>query len=213
MPGEFLKLLFCALFFIMIVDKTLSFIDEVLSSVDSQWRYSKMPIILVEKKSTQMQQASFSCTNEVPKTRFPFLRFSWWFDRKPDYYEGVPRINIYLLKLLFTLMFVFLTYEAWSHILSHEGPWNNANAAAWCMWGSYSAIAFIGIRYPLKMLPIVLFEIVYKTAWLFIVAYPLWRQGALAGTAAGKMANVFIWVFFPIVAMPWKYLFKNYIRW
>lgn len=142
---------------------------------------------------------------------FQFLRFSWWFGRDKDYCEGVPRINIYLLRLLFALMFFLLTPESWGHILSHQGSWNNANAAAWCMWGSYSAISFIGIRYPLKMLPIVLFEIVYKTAWLLIVAYPLWQRGELAGSPAEGMARVFIWVFFPILAMPWRYLFRNFI--
>jgi len=39
----------------------------------------------------------------------------------PDYehYEGIRKINIYLLRLLFTLMFLFLTYEFWGHILNH----------------------------------------------------------------------------------------------
>lgn len=143
----------------------------------------------------------------------PSSRFSVFYIFRRDYerYDGVPRINIYLLRLLFTLMFLFLTYDSWSHIINHTGPWDNANAAAWCMWGSYSAISFIGIRYPLKMLPIVLFEIVYKTAWLFVVAYPLWVKNQLAGSPAEAMANLFVWVVFPIVAMPWKYFFRTYI--
>lgn len=133
------------------------------------------------------------------------------FGRDYEHYEGVPRINIYLLRLLFTLMFVFLTYDSWSYILSHTGPWNNAHAAAWCMWGSYSVISFIGIVRPLKMLPIVLFEIIYKTTWLVVVAYPLWIKNELVGSPAEEMTNVFVWVVFPIVAMPWKYFFKQYI--
>ncbi len=131
--------------------------------------------------------------------------------RDHERYGGVPRINIYLLRLLFTLMFFFLTYDSWSHILNHTGPWNNANAAAWCMWGSYSVISFIGILYPLKMLPIVLFEIVYKISWLAIVSYPLWIKNELIGSPAEEMTNVFVWVVFPMVAMPWRYFFRTYI--
>jgi hypothetical protein len=132
---------------------------------------------------------------------------------KKDYtkYEGVPRINIYLLRLLFTLMFVFLTYESWSTIVNHSGTWNGTAAAAWCMWGSYSVISFIGILRPLKMLPIVIFEIVYKVAWLFVVAYPLWIKGELEGSQVEGMASVYMWVVFPIVAMPWKYFVRNFI--
>ena len=133
------------------------------------------------------------------------------FRRDYEHYQGVPRINIYLLRLLFTLMFLFVTYDSWSHIFNHAGPWENANAAAWCMWGSYSVISFIGILRPLKMLPIVLFEIIYKTAWIFIVAYPLWVNNELIGSPAEGMARVFIWVVFPIVAMPWRYFFRTYL--
>jgi len=133
------------------------------------------------------------------------------FKRDFEHHDGVPKMNIYLLRLLFLLMFTFLTYDAWSHIFQHKGPWGITDAAAWCMWGSYSVISFIGIIRPLKMLPIVLFEIVYKLAWLFIVAYPLWIKNELAGSPAEGTTYVFIWVFFPIVAMPWTYFFKTCI--
>jgi len=140
-------------------------------------------------------------------------RFSVFNIFKRDYerYEGVPPINIYLLKLLFTLMFIFLTYDSWTHILHHTGPWDPANSAAWFMWGSCSFIAFIGIRRPLKMLPIVLFEILYKVAWLIVVAYPLYQRNELTGTPAETMADNFMLVILPIVAMPWRYFFRTYI--
>ena len=128
-------------------------------------------------------------TSETLSTKEQVQRSSGYglfniFRRDFELYEGVPRINIYLLRLLFTLMFLFLSYDSWSYILNHTGPWNNVGAAAWCMWGSYSVISFIGILRPLKMLPIVLFEIVYKIAWLFVVAYPLWLNNELIGSSA-----------------------------
>ena len=139
------------------------------------------------------------------------FRFRNIFKRDYEHYEGVPRINIYLLRLLYTLMFFFVVYGSWSYIFKHTGPWDHVNAAAWCMWGTYSVIAFIGILRPLKMLPIVLFEIVYKIAWLLIVAYPLWVKNELAGSPAEGMTSDFIWVVLPIVAMPWRYFFRTYI--
>jgi hypothetical protein len=140
-------------------------------------------------------------------------RFSVFNIFKRDYkrYEGVPPINIYLLRLLYTLMFFFLSYTSWTHILHHTGPWDPSNSAAWFMWASCAFIAVIGIRYPLKMLPIVLFEIIYKTAWLIVIAYPLYQRNELAGTPADVMAHNFMLVILPIVAMPWRYFFRTYI--
>ncbi len=139
------------------------------------------------------------------------FRIKGLFERDFEKYEGVPRINIYLLRILFTLMFVFLTYDSWSHILNHKGAWDVANAAAWCMWGSYSVISFIGILRPLKMLPIILFEIIYKTTMLIIVSYPLYVKNELIGSPAEGMTRMFVWVVIPIVAMPWRYFFRNFI--
>jgi hypothetical protein len=143
-----------------------------------------------------------------PSSRFALFNI---FRRDYKHYDGAPRINIYLLRILFALMFLFVSSDSWKHIFNHTGPWDNMNAAAWCMWAAYSTISIIGIIRPLKMLPIVFFEIIYKVAWLLIVAYPLWVKNELVGSPAEGMTRVFMWVVLPIVAMPWRYFFMVYI--
>ncbi|WP_212003848.1 hypothetical protein [Chitinophaga sp. HK235] len=132
---------------------------------------------------------------------------------KPDYerWEGVPRINIYLLRLLFILMFVFLGKDSWTYIFTFKGTWDPINAMAWCIWASYSVLSVLGIIHPLKMLPIVMLEICYKVLWLILVAYPLWSANQLAGSPAEGMTYVFLPVVLPILAMPWRYAFKKYV--
>jgi hypothetical protein len=81
----------------------------------------------------------------------------------------------------------------------------------WCVWSAFATLAGLGIIRPLKMLPILLLEIFYKVLWLVIVAYPLWSQNNLVGSPAEGMTSVFLWVLLPIVAVPWAYVFTNYI--
>ncbi|HET7037627.1 MAG TPA: hypothetical protein VFI42_18220 [Thermomicrobiaceae bacterium] len=127
--------------------------------------------------------------------------------------DGVHKLNIYLLRLLFVLMAVFLGKDAWTQVLTHEGPWDPDQAVAWCVWASFSVLAVLGIFRPLKMLPLVLLEIVYKVLWLIVVAYPLWSTNQLADSPrAEHLTYVFLLVALPIVAMPWKYAFDHYIR-
>jgi hypothetical protein len=126
-------------------------------------------------------------------------------------YEGVRRINVYLLRLLYTLMFFVLGKETWTHILTHQGSWEPKDAMVWCVWSAFATLAVLGIIRPLKMLPIVLLEIFYKVLWLLIVAYPLWSQNKLADSPAEGMTSAFLWVVLPIVAAPWGYVFVNYI--
>ena len=126
-------------------------------------------------------------------------------------YEGVRPIHIYLLRLLYILMFFVLGKDTWTQILTHKGPWDPTNAVVWCVWTAFATLAGIGIIRPLKMLPIILLEIFYKVLWLVLVAYPLWSKGTLAGSPAEGIASAFSWVILPIVAVPWGYVFVNYI--
>jgi hypothetical protein len=126
-------------------------------------------------------------------------------------YEGVRRLHIYLLRLLYLLMFFVLGRDAWTHILTHHGMWEPRDAMAWCVWAAFATLAGLGIIRPLKMLPILLLEIFYKVLWLIVVAYPLWSAGTLAGSSAEATTSAFLWVLLPIVAVPWAYVFRTYV--
>jgi len=131
--------------------------------------------------------------------------------QRDDRYEGVRPIHIYLLRLVYILMFFVLGKETWTQILTHKGPWDPTSAVAWCVWTAFATLAGLGIIRPLKMLPILLLEIFYKVLWLVIVAYPLWSKGKLQGSSAEDITSAFLWVMLPIVAVPWGYVFSNYI--
>ena len=132
------------------------------------------------------------------------------FKRDPAHYEGVRRINIYLLRALYALMFFMLGQTTWTEILTHQGPWDPNKAVTWCVWTGFSLVAGLGILHPLKMLPILLLEIAYKVLWLAIVAYPLWSAGALVGVPAEGIATVFFPVFLVVLIIPWGYVFRQY---
>ena len=133
----------------------------------------------------------------------------------PDHsrYEGVRPINIHLLRMLYFLMAAFVATGAWKTVLTHEGPWDPVRAVAWCVWVAYPTMSILGLIHPLRMLPIILFMIFYKTVWLAAVAYPLWHAGTLDGTQTGAMARDFSWLWIPVIAVPWGYVWRRYVRW
>jgi hypothetical protein len=101
----------------------------------------------------------------------------------------------------------------WSIIINQLGPWDHTRAVAFCVWVAYPTLGILGLIRPLQWVPLVVFMIFYKLVWDVAVAYPLWRAGALAGSPAEAMANIFVWV--PVVGIfvPWKYFFRNYVMW
>lgn len=131
---------------------------------------------------------------------------------RPDArHAGVRPINILLLRTLYLLMALFVATDAWRTILAHQGPWDPVRAVAVCVWATYPTLAILGVVHPLRMLPIMLFAIGYKTLWLAAVAWPMWHAGTLAGSSAAPMTRAFLWTPLAIAAVPWSYVFRHYV--
>lgn len=131
--------------------------------------------------------------------------------RASDKHKGVWPIKIYVMKLFFLLMFLFVAKDAWTKLITHSGEWNVEIAVAWCAIAAYTTLSGLGIFHTLKMLPIMLFMFLYKGLWLLFVAYPLWKSGKLIGSEAEGWAQIFILIVIPIIFTPWKYVFKTYV--
>ena len=131
---------------------------------------------------------------------------------QPDYerYEGVRPIQIFLLRVSYVVVLVLVGSRSWGLLIAHQGDWQPLVASAVAMWASSSLLSLIGVFHPLKMLPLVLFEIGYKVIWLIAVAWPLWNVNRLSGSPAEDMTYAFLPVVAPILLVPWAYVFRTY---
>jgi hypothetical protein len=55
-----------------------------------------------------------------------------------DKYKGIWPIKIYVMKLFFALMFLFVAKDAWTELITHNGSWIPEIAIAWCAIASYT---------------------------------------------------------------------------
>jgi uncharacterized membrane protein (DUF4010 family) len=73
-----------------------------------------------------------------------------------------------------------------------------------------SLLALLGLKYPVKMLPILLFESLWKLAWLALIALPqLARDGLDAETT--KVFNTILLVVVILAVIPWGYVVRQYL--
>ena len=136
--------------------------------------------------------------------------FSKFFTTNPEY--GVSTFRLYLMRIFFVLIFILLGLDVWKEIISHQGVWDPLYGVAYSFWAAFSTLALIGLRYPLKMLPLLLLQFFYKLVWLFAVAYPLWSSNQLKGSSAEEMTTVFIiGIIIDLIVIPWSYALKSYI--
>jgi len=122
----------------------------------------------------------------------------------------VPLWRLYLLRAMFLVFVVggFLVHVPWlidDPDLTRRGMIDGMLAGLW-------ALSFLGLRYPLKMLPIFLFEFVWKTIWLLAFGLPQW----LAGRVDPQLSEDLLLIGAgPIVfglIIPWGYVWRHYVR-
>lgn len=74
-----------------------------------------------------------------------------------------------------------------------------------------SLLALLGLRHPVKMLPVLLFETAWKVLWFVLVALP----HLVAGDMSPAMAEILV-SFTPelvvIAVTPWPYVWRTYLR-
>jgi hypothetical protein len=126
-------------------------------------------------------------------------------------HEGVRPINIFLLRVIYLLMCTLMARTAWTSILLHQGAWEPYRAMATCVWAAYGSLALLGLLQPLRMLPLVLFMIFYKSLWLAVVALPLLRAGALAGSSAEELTYIFLAAPVFALCVPWGHVVRRFV--
>ena len=123
----------------------------------------------------------------------------------------ISTLRLYLLRACYLLIAVGLAAMIWPGILSHGDDVPHMNTAVRSLLGAVSLLALVGVRYPLKMLPVLFFEIVWKAIWILSFGLPLWRKGLLTGDFAETMFNCLTMVIV-LPFIPWDYVYRNYIK-
>lgn len=116
----------------------------------------------------------------------------------------------HLLRAMYLLIAVGLGITMWPDILWHNSRWGLMDGVVTCMLGAFSILCLIGVRYPLRMLPVLLWELVWKCMWLGIVAWPLYTTGQMDAAFMNVASACLFVVVLPLV-LPWRYVFTHYL--
>jgi hypothetical protein len=123
----------------------------------------------------------------------------------------VSVLRLYLLRAVYLLIATGLGVQMWPKIIGHVTTMILPQGILTCMLWALSVLAIVGIRYPLRMLPLLFFEMTWKAAWLLTVALPLWYTGRMdPGTAHTAFACMMV-VIVP-VAVPWPYVVASFAQ-
>lgn len=122
----------------------------------------------------------------------------------------VSPLRLNLLRAVYLVIALGMGIQTWPQIVTGSGNWAHSAGVVKCMFGALTLLCLIGVRYPLKMLPLLFWEMAWKTIWLIVIALPAWQAGAMD---AELTENVFACGLVVLVyaAIPWNYVFRNFV--
>ena len=125
--------------------------------------------------------------------------------------NDVSTFRLYLLRAMYLLISVGLAFTIWPQVLNHPISWPMWHGVGCSLLSAVSLLAFLGIRYPLKMLPVLFFELIWKSIWLIAVALPLWSSHQMDADNLETAQNCLMAVIIPFV-IPWPYVWTHYVK-
>lgn len=120
----------------------------------------------------------------------------------------VSLFRLYVLRAMYLVLVIGLggmvVPEIVSHTLASRGVIASLLGAVWLL-------AFLGLRYPLEMLPLLMFEFAWKLIWMIAYGLPQYWAGVQPPTFAEDFFNIAFGAVLLFV-IPWGYVWRHYVR-
>jgi peptidoglycan/LPS O-acetylase OafA/YrhL len=121
----------------------------------------------------------------------------------------VSTFRLYTLRAMYLYMVVGLAIYKLPGILNPPPGLSNADSIVASVLGAFMLLAVLGLRYPVKMIPLLFMEFLFKFIW-FVGWGPLTQE--LSPDAQLTLTGVLMGIILVPLTVPWGYLFNQYVK-
>ncbi len=115
----------------------------------------------------------------------------------------VSTFRLYLLRGMYLLIAVGMGVQIWPGIIRHPTDLELMRSVVRSFFGALTLLCLLGIRYPIKMLPLLFFEFVWKTIWVLSFGLPLWLGHQLDADSRETLKATLMGVVLVPLVLPW----------
>ena len=125
----------------------------------------------------------------------------------------IPELSLfrlYMLRAAYLVMAAGLGVYVWPSVIHHTNEFAATQGIRFALLAGLGLTAALGLRYPVQMLPVLLFELTWKAIYLLAFALPLWSAHQVNAAAEEDIkAVLMVVIFLPLV--PWRYVLAHYV--
>ena len=124
----------------------------------------------------------------------------------------VSTFRLHLLRVAYLILAVGLGILIWPTLAQPPAGVEHMRGVVRALLAAVGLLALVGIRYPLRMLPLLLFELTWKTIWLLAIGVPLWTADAFTPGTRETWRDCLVGVALCLAVIPWGYVLATYVR-
>lgn len=122
----------------------------------------------------------------------------------------LPLWRLNVMRIGYAFMGIGIAIVKWPLVIGYDRSMPLYEGVVAVLLTAMSLLAFLGLRYPVRLLPILLFETLWKLIWLSVVALP----AAMSGDVTQAMSVVIVNSSLVLVIMavvPWRFVWQRYV--
>ena len=127
-----------------------------------------------------------------------------------DVVEELPVWRLNLMRVGYLVMGVGLAVVKWPVVIGYDRSTPLFEGVVAVILTAMSLLAFLGLRYPVRLLPILLFESLWKLIWLSVVALPAVAAGDVDQAMSETIFSCSLVVII-VAVVPWRYVWQRYV--
>ena len=124
--------------------------------------------------------------------------------------EELPLWRLHAMRVGYAFMGVGLAIVKWPLVINYDQSFPVYEGVVAVLLTAMSLLAFLGLRYPVRLLPILLFECLWKLIWLGVVALPAATAGSVDAAMSKVLVNCSLVVVI-LAVVPWGYVWRHYV--
>ena len=123
--------------------------------------------------------------------------------------DELSLFRLYVLRAIYFLIAFGEGSQVIPALFVHEPA---ARGVIPALLSALCVLCLLGLRYPRQMLPLLLFEMAWKTIWFFAFGLPQYMSGQVPPTFAEDFKAITAGVVIMPFVIPWGYVWRNYAK-
>jgi len=123
----------------------------------------------------------------------------------------LPLWRLYVLRAAYLVLGLAQGAHTWPAILHRTAPWDFWHGVGMSFFGALTLLSLLGVRYPVRMLPLLFLEFTWKLIWVLAAWLPPYLGHALDPDVADSFSGIFPGILIVPLLLPWGYIWRTYV--